>query len=167
METNYKGNPNLKPAAVPHSYTEAEVKEFIKCSRDPSYFIQKYVNIVSIDEGLVPFTLYPFQKTMVETFHHNRFTICKLPRQSGKSTTIISYLIHYVIFNETVNVAILANKAATARDLLGRFQLAYEHLPDWMQQGVMNWNKGSLELENGSKNYCGEYVRICGSWWFI
>ena len=151
METNYKGNPNLKPAAVPHSYTEPEVKEFIKCSRDPGYFIEKYVNIVSIDEGLVPFTLYPFQKTMVETFHHNRFTICKLPRQSGKSTTIISYLIHYVIFNETVNVAILANKAATARDLLGRFQLAYEHLPEWLQQGVMNWNKGSLELENGSK----------------
>ncbi|SVA95850.1 uncharacterized protein METZ01_LOCUS148704, partial [marine metagenome] len=88
---------------------------------------------------------------MVGTFHSNRFTICKLPRQSGKSTTIISYLIHYVIFNEAVNVAILANKAATARDLLGRFQLAYEHLPEWMQQGVMNWNKGSLELENGSK----------------
>ena len=134
-ETNYKGNPNLKPAAAPHSYTEAEVKEFIKCSRDPAYFIEKYVNIVSIDEGLVPFTLYPFQKTMIDTFHHNRFTICKLPRQSGKSTTIISYLIHYVIFNETVNVAILANKAATARDLLGRFQLAYEHLPAWLQQG--------------------------------
>ena len=150
-ETNYKGNPNLKPAAAPHSYTEVEVKEFIKCSRDPGYFIEKYVNIVSIDEGLVPFTLYPFQKTMIDTFHHNRFTICKLPRQSGKSTTIISYLIHYVIFNETVNVAILANKAATARDLLGRFQLAYEHLPAWLQQGVMNWNKGSLELENGSK----------------
>ena len=150
-ETNYKGNPNLKPAAVPHSYTPNEIKEFIKCSRDPGYFIEKYVNIVSIDAGLVPFKLYGFQKNMVETFHHNRFTICKLPRQSGKSTTIISYLIHYVIFNDTVNVAILANKAATARDLLGRFQLAYEHLPDWMQQGVMNWNKGSLELENGSK----------------
>ena len=149
--TNYKGNPNLKPAAVPHSYTEAEVKEFIKCQKNPAYFIENYVNIVSIDEGLVPFKLYDFQKEMVGTFHSNRFTICKLPRQSGKSTTIISYLIHYVIFNEAVNVAILANKAATARDLLGRFQLAYEHLPEWMQQGVMNWNKGSLELENGSK----------------
>ena len=149
--SHYKGNPNLKAAAVRHSNTEAEIKEFIKCSKDPTYFIEKYVNIVSIDEGLVPFTLYPFQKEMVDTFHENRFTICKLPRQSGKSTTILSYLIHYVIFNETVNVAILANKAATARDLLGRFQLAYEHLPGWLQQGVMNWNKGSLELENGSK----------------
>ena len=149
--THYKGNPNLKAAAVRHSYTEDQIKEFVKCSKDPTYFIQKYVQIVSIDEGLVPFHLYDFQKTMVDTFHDERFTICKLPRQSGKSTTIISYLIHYVIFNETVNVAILANKAATARDLLGRFQLAYEHLPGWLQQGVMNWNKGSLELENGSK----------------
>ena len=149
--TNYKGNPNLKPAAIEHAYTENEVREFIKCEKNPAYFIENYVNIVSIDEGLIPFKLYDFQKEMVGTFHSNRFTICKLPRQSGKSTTIISYLIHYVIFNEAVNVAILANKAATARDLLGRFQLAYEHLPEWMQQGVMNWNKGSLELENGSK----------------
>ena len=151
LRTNYKGNPNLKPAAIEHAYTEDEVKEFIKCQKNPAYFIENYVNIVSIDEGLVPFKLYDFQKEMVGTFHSNRFTICKLPRQSGKSTTIISYLIHYVIFNDAVNVAILANKAATARDLLGRFQLAYEHLPEWMQQGVMNWNKGSLELENGSK----------------
>ena len=151
LRTNYKGNPNLKPAAIEHAYTEDEVKEFIRCQKNPAYFIENYVNIVSIDEGLIPFKLYDFQKEMVGTFHSNRFTICKLPRQSGKSTTIISYLIHYVIFNDAVNVAILANKAATARDLLGRFQLAYEHLPEWMQQGVMNWNKGSLELENGSK----------------
>ena len=151
QRTNYKGNPNLKPAAIEHAYNEAEIKEFIKCQKNPAYFIENYVNIVSIDEGLIPFKLYDFQKEMVGTFHSNRFTICKLPRQSGKSTTIISYLIHYVIFNDAVNVAILANKAATARDLLGRFQLAYEHLPEWMQQGVMNWNKGSLELENGSK----------------
>ena len=92
--SHYKGNPNLKAAAVRHSYTEAEIKEFVKCSKDPTYFIQKYVNIVSIDEGLVPFTLYPFQREMVDTFHENRFTICKLPRQSGKCTTILSYLIH-------------------------------------------------------------------------
>ena len=147
----YKGNPNLKTAAVPQEFSEAQVKEFMKCAKDPVYFIQTYVKIVSIDEGLVPFNLYPFQKDIVGTFHKNRFTICKLPRQSGKSTTILSYLIHYIIFNETVNVAILANKASTARDLLSRLQLAYEHLPSWLQMGVMNWNKGSLELENGSK----------------
>ena len=109
QRTNYKGNPNLKPAAIDHAYTTDEVAEFIKCQKNPAYFIENYVNIVSIDEGLIPFKLYDFQKEMVGTFHSNRFTICKLPRQSGKSTTIISYLIHYVIFNEAVNVAILAN----------------------------------------------------------
>ena len=151
MTETYKGNPNLKSAGAEISFTEEQVKEFIKCSKNPGYFIENYVKIVSIDEGLIPFRLYDFQKEMIGTFHNNRFTICKLPRQSGKSTVLLAYLVHYLIFNETVSVAILANKAQTARDLLGRFQLAYEHLPDWMQQGVLNWNKGSLELENGSK----------------
>lgn len=150
-EKVYLGNPNLKRANVDQEWTKEEIKEYARCMKDPIYFIQQYIKIVSIDEGLVPFELYDFQKEMVGTFHQNRFTICKLPRQSGKSTTIIAYLLHYVLFNEQVNVAILANKAATARDLLGRLQLAYEHLPKWLQQGVMSWNKGSLELENGSK----------------
>tara|TARA_Y100000593_G_scaffold83142_1_gene156545 strand:+ start:2080 stop:3723 length:1644 start_codon:yes stop_codon:yes gene_type:complete len=147
----YLGNPNLKKANVTQEWTKEEVEEYAKCMKDPIYFIQEYIKIVNIDEGLVPFKMYDFQKEMVGTFHNNRFTICKLPRQSGKSTTIIAYLLHYVLFNAQVNVAILANKAATARDLLGRLQLAYEHLPKWLQQGVMSWNKGSLELENGSK----------------
>jgi len=151
MVETYKGNPNLKSALVRQEFTQDQVKDFIKCSQDPIYFIQKYVNIVSIDEGLVPFNMYPFQQDIIRTFHDNRFTICKLPRQSGKSTVVLSYLIHYILFNDQVNVAILANKASTARDLLSRLQLAYEHLPGWLQQGVMNWNKGSLELENGSK----------------
>tara|TARA_B100000315_G_scaffold91465_1_gene84085 strand:- start:957 stop:2582 length:1626 start_codon:yes stop_codon:yes gene_type:complete len=151
MAEKYKGNPNLKAAGQEISFTEEQVKEFVKCSKNPVYFIEQYVKIVNIDEGLIPFNLYSFQKEMIGTFHNNRFAICKLPRQSGKSTVLLAYLVHYLIFNETVNVAILANKAQTARDLLGRFQLAYEHLPEWMQQGVMNWNKGSLELENGSK----------------
>jgi hypothetical protein len=150
-EQVYLGNPNLKRANVAQSWTKEELQEYQRCMEDPLYFIQNYVKIVSLDEGLVPFKMYDFQKEMVGTFHSNRFTICKLPRQSGKSTTIISYLLHYVLFNDSVNVAILANKAATARDLLGRLQLAYEHLPKWLQQGVMAWNKGSLELENGSK----------------
>jgi hypothetical protein len=147
----YLGNPNLKKANVQQEWTEEQVKEYARCMQDPLYFIQTYVRIISLDEGLIPFKMYPFQKEMVGTFHKNRFTICKLPRQSGKSTTMISYLLHYSLFNPSVNIAILANKAATARDLLGRLQLAYEHLPKWLQQGVMSWNKGSLELENGSK----------------
>ncbi len=150
-ETVYLGNPNLKKANVAQEWTQEELIEYQKCMKDPIYFITNYLKIVSLDEGLVPFDMYDFQKEMVGTFHNNRFTICKLPRQSGKSTTIIAYLLHYVLFNASVNVAILANKAATARDLLSRLQLAYEHMPKWLQQGVMSWNKGSLELENGSK----------------
>ena len=150
MET-YLGNPNLKKANVQQEWTKHELQEYANCMEDPIYFIQNYVRIVSLDEGLIPFKMYPFQKEMVGTFHNNRFTICKLPRQSGKSTVMVSYLLHYALFNPAVNIAILANKAATARDLLGRLQLAYEHLPKWLQQGVMSWNKGSLELENGSK----------------
>ena len=150
-DATYLGNPNLKKANVQQEWTKKQLQEYARCMEDPLYFIQTYVRIVSLDEGLVPFKMYPFQKEMVGTFHKNRFTICKLPRQSGKSTTMISYLLHYSLFNPSVNIAILANKAATARDLLGRLQLAYEHLPKWLQQGVMSWNKGSLELENGSK----------------
>ena len=147
----YLGNPNLKKGHTKSRFTKKQIEEVLKCLDDPKYFISTYLKIVTIDKGLVPFEMYDFQRTMVDTFHDNRFTICKLPRQSGKSTIIVSYLLHYVLFNDNVNVAILANKSSTARDLLGRLQLAYEHLPKWMQQGVLNWNKGSIELENGSR----------------
>jgi len=151
MSENYLGNPNLFKAHTKQEYTEQQIVEIDKCMNDPVYFIKTYIRIVNIDEGLVPFEMYPFQEKMVRSFDANRFSICKLPRQSGKSTTIIAYLLHQVIFNDNINVAILANKSTTARDLLGRLQLAYENLPTFLQQGVLNWNKGSLELENGSK----------------
>ena len=147
----YLGNPNLKKVNVPVEFTQEQIIEFEKCSKDPLYFIQNYVKIVSLDLGLVPFKMYNFQKEMVGTMHNNRFTICKLPRQSGKSTTIVSYLLHYALFNPNCNIAILANKSSTARDILGRLQLAYENIPKFLQQGVLNWNKGNIELENGSK----------------
>ena len=147
----YLGNPNLKKANTPHEFTEEQVIEFIKCKNDPVYFARNYIKIVSLDYGLVNFDMYPFQEKLIQNFHDNRFNICKMPRQTGKSTTCISYLLHYAVFNDNVNIAILANKASTARDLLQRLQLAYENLPKWMQQGIISWNKGSLELENGSK----------------
>ena len=147
----YLGNPNLKAANQKTRFTKKQVEEFIRCQDNPIYFIENYLQIVTLDHGLQPFKMFNFQKEMVDTFHNNRFSICKLPRQSGKSTTIIAYLLHYAIFNSNVNIAILANKAAIARDLLGRLQLAYENLPKFIQQGVINWNKGSLELENGSR----------------
>ena len=147
----YLGNPNLKKANVAYDFSQDDVKEFVKCSTNPVYFIREYIRIVSLDEGIIPFTMYDFQEDMVERFHEHRFNIAKLPRQSGKSTIVTAYLLWYVLFNDNVNVAILANKAATAREMLGRLQLTYENLPKWMQQGIVGWNKGSLELENGSK----------------
>ena len=147
----YLGNPLLKKANTPIEFTKDQIEQFIKCKKDPVYFAKNYIKIVSLDHGLVPFKMYKFQEKLIKNFHDHRFNVCKMPRQSGKSTTVVSYLLHYALFNDNVNIAILANKASTARDLLGRLQLAYENLPKWMQQGVLIWNRGSLELENGSK----------------
>jgi hypothetical protein len=147
----YLGNPLLKKANTSMEFTQEQILEFMRCKDDPVYFAKNYVRIVTLDHGLMPFDLYPFQEKLINNFHENRFNICKMPRQTGKSTTVVSYLLHYAVFNDNVNIGILANKAATARELLDRLQTAYENLPKWMQQGVISWNKGSLELENGSK----------------
>ena len=150
-EKSYLGNANIKSAGVDTEYTKEQIEEYAKCASDPMYFIETYIKIVSLDEGLVQFKPYDFQKNILNSIHDDRFVICKMPRQSGKSTTVISYLLYYVLFNPQVNVAILANKLSTARELLSRLKLAYEHLPKWLQQGVVEWNKGSIVLENGSK----------------
>ena len=147
----YLGNPNLKKANVQQEFTKDQILEFVACKEDPVYFAKRHVKIVSLDEGLTPFKPYHFQEKLITNFHENRFNICKMPRQTGKSTTVVAYLLHYAVFNDSVNIGILANKAATARELLSRLQTAYENLPKWMQQGIISWNKGSLELENGSK----------------
>ena len=153
MATNdvYLGNPNLKKAGTPIQFTKKQVQEWIKCKKDPIYFATHYIKIISLDEGLVPFDMYDFQRRILQDFHENRFNIAKLPRQTGKSTTVVAYLLYYAIFYDSVNIGILANKASTARELLGRLQLAYENLPKWMQHGILVWNKGNVDLENGSK----------------
>ena len=147
----YLGNPNLKKVGTEIQFSKDQIKEYLKCKEDPVYFAMTYIKIISLDEGIVPFNMWDFQQELIESFHENRFNIAKLPRQTGKSTTCVSYLLHYILFNDNVNVGILANKLSTARDLLGRLQLAYEQLPLWLQQGIVVYNKGSMELENGSK----------------
>ena len=147
----YLGNPLLKKANTPIEFTQEQIEEYIKCKDDPVYFAQNYVQIVTLDHGLQPFKTYDFQEKLINRFHNHRFNICKMPRQTGKSTTCVSYLLHYAIFNDSVNIGILANKATTARELLARLATAYENLPKWMQQGILVWNKGNIELENGSK----------------
>jgi hypothetical protein len=151
MDDGYLGNARLKRTGTELSYTEEQVVEIAKCAEDPVYFIKTYVKIVNVDRGLIPFDMWDFQEDMVRTFHNNRFTIAKMPRQVGKTTTTVGYMLWAAIFNEEYTVGILANKGQLARDILGRIQKAYEYLPSWLQQGIMTWNKGSLELENGSK----------------
>ena len=147
----YLGNPNLKNVGQNIDWTEASLEEYMKCKEDPEYFIQKYIRIVHVDKGLVPFEMYDYQQDMIHKFTDNRFVICKMPRQTGKSTTICAYLLHFALFNEQSNIAILANKGSTSREILQRLKTAYEHLPKWLQQGVVVWNRGNIELENGSK----------------
>lgn len=147
----YRDNPLLKKAGVKVEYTQEQVDEYIKCSKDPVYFAENYVTIVNVDVGLMKFKMWDFQKKMIETYHQNRFSITKCPRQVGKTTTSVAYLLWLTLFTDTQNVAVLANKGSLARDILGKYQLAYENLPMWLQQGVLVWNKGNVELENGSK----------------
>ncbi len=151
MSEFYNNNPNLKASGQSLQWTEEQAKEYVKCMEDPIYFIRTYVKIINLDQGLINFDLYPFQEKMINSFYDNRFTICKIGRQSGKSITCIAFFLHYILFEKDVSVALLANKLATARELLGRLQMAFEHLPHWLQQGVEVWNKGSIELENGSR----------------
>ena len=147
----YLGNPLLKKANTQIQFTAEQIEEFVKCKNNPVYFAKNYIKIVTLDHGLQQFSPYHFQENLINNFHSHRFNICKMPRQTGKSTTVVSYLLHYAIFNDNVNIAILANKASTARDLLQRLQTAYENLPNWLQQGIVAWNRGSMELDNGSK----------------
>ena len=151
VKDSYRDNPLLKKVGVEHPYTEEQVQEYIKCSKDPVYFCMNYIKIVNVDEGLISFKMWDFQKEMINLFKDNRFVITKCPRQVGKTTTTVGYLLWATIFTDSQNVAVLANKGSLARDILAKYQLAYENLPQWLQQGVVTWNKGNVELENGSK----------------
>lgn len=146
---SYRDNPLLKRVGVQVNFTEEQVDEYIKCSKDPIYFA-KYIKIITLDEGVTDFKMYDFQKDMIQTFHKNRFTIMKCPRQVGKTTTTVAYLLWTILFQDAQSIAVLANRGETARGILGKLQLAYENLPMWLQQGVVEWNKGRVELENGS-----------------
>lgn len=147
----YLGNPKLKRSGVEFQYTQEQLVEITKCIKDPVYFIKNYVKIVNVDRGLIPFETWPFQEEMVKGFHINRFSIAKMPRQVGKTTTVAGYMLWCVLFQDDYKIAILANKGDLARDILGRIKYSYEYLPLWMQQGILEWNKGNIVLENGSE----------------
>jgi hypothetical protein len=148
---HYLGNPKLKRVNMAMNLTEDQVREFVKCAQDPTYFIENYVKIITLDKGFVQIDLYPFQKQVVNDINNNRRVIVKAGRQVGKTTIIVGYILWYILFNQDKTVAILANKASTSREILARIKLAYEALPMWIQQGVKVWNKGDIELENGCR----------------
>lgn len=151
VNESYLGNQNLKRSNVKIAWTPEQVAEWMKCAKDPTYFIEKYIKIINVDKGLINFNLYDYQKEIVELAVEERFVICKMPRQCGKTTTLVGVMLWYVLFHDSYNIAILAHKLQQAREILSRIQLAYEHLPKWIQQGIVEWNKGNIELENNSK----------------
>ncbi len=151
MSDLYLNNPLLKKAYVSIEYTQEQIEEVIKCSKDINYFIKTYTKIISLDRGLINFEMYPFQEDMSRTIADNRFTVIKTCRQAGKTTTSAAVILWHAIFNDSYTIAILANKLSTAREILSRVQRGYENLPKWLQQGVVTWNKTNIELENGSQ----------------
>lgn len=151
MVRTYMGNPNVKAPFVEMEYTQEQLQQYQMCAKDPIYFAETFVRIMSVDFGNIPFTLYGFQRNMIKDFNERRFNICKLPRQCGKSTTSVAYLLWYILFNPGKTVGILANKGELAQEILSRLAMAYESLPYWLQQGCEAFNKRSIELENGSK----------------
>lgn len=155
MSNFYNNNINLKSVGVSVQYTEEQLQEYIKCKSDPIYFIENYCKVISLDLGLVPFKLYDYQKRFILAMHNNNRTIIKVFRQGGKTQTVAAYLLHYSIFNDNKTIAILANKAAASREILSRYQMMFESLPEYLQQGVKVYNKGNIELENGSIVFTG------------
>ena len=147
----YLGNPNVKRDGIVTQWTNEEVLEYARCMKDPSYFATTYCKIISLDEGLVPFELYPYQEKMFEAFNTNRFNIVLACRQSGKSISSVAYLLWYALFHTEKTIAVMANKGATAREMLGRITLMLENLPFFLQPGCKALNKGSIEFSNNSR----------------
>ena len=147
----YLGNSQIKRDGISQSWTKEELSEYVKCTENPSYFARNYVKVIHLDHGLVPFDLYPYQEEMFNHFKNNRFSIVLACRQSGKSISSIAYLLWYVLFHPEKSVAILANKGATAREMLARMTLMLENIPFFLQPGCKAVNKGSLEFSNNSK----------------
>lgn len=148
---NFLSNPKLKKIGVKIEYTEEQFREYVKCVQDPIYFINNYIKIIALDEGLISFKMWDFQEDFVNTFHNNRFTIAKYGRRSGKTATVSAYIIWCILFNKNFNAAVLSYNLKASKAIMATIQLAYEELPKWLQQGVVVWNKTDIELENGSK----------------
>lgn len=152
--TSFRNNTNLRPEGEVIGYTKEMIEEFAKCKADPIYFIENYVHVIHPDRGIVKMVLYDYQHRLIEGYHNNRFVLGLTARQMGKTVSAAAYFVWYIIFNENKSVAILANKQATADEIMSRIRMAYEYLPKWLQVGVVDWNKRSIGLENKSRVFC-------------
>jgi len=151
-DAGYNGNPNLPLPNAEVSLTDKELKEYVKCAEDVYYFINSFVKIVHVDHGIVPFAMWPFQREIIKAFEDNRFVICKLSRQSGKSTVVVcGYFLWYILFRPDVSVGILANKESTAIELLRRLKQSYELLANFLKQGIIKWDQKLIMLANNSR----------------
>lgn len=148
---SYNGNPNVKRDGVQQAWTQKDILEYTKCMNDPAYFAETYLKVISLDRGLVPFKLYPYQHNMFNHFENNRFSIVLACRQSGKSISSVGYLLWFACFHSEKTIAILANKGSTAREMLARITLMLENLPFFLQPGCKALNKGSIEFSNNSR----------------
>ena len=155
MGDGYLGNQHLKKIGEEIEWSPDLLKEYMKCAQDPIYFAKNYIKIVHVDKGLVPFEMYDYQENITRKITDNRRLAVLTARQSGKTTTAMAIILHYVLFNEFKTVAILANKGDAAREVMARVKLAFESLPKWLQQGVEEWNKGNIALENGCQVLAG------------
>ena len=149
----YMGNPNLKRVGTTFEYPQHLVEEYERCMDDPIYFAEKYIKIVTVDRGLIPIELFDYQKELIEAFKDNNRLILTTARQMGKTTAAVVLILHFILFNEHKEVALLSNKLAGATEILSRIRIAYEALPLWLQQNVVAWNKSTVELANGCKVY--------------
>src|SRR6056300_190704 len=148
---SYLGNISVKRDGVVQEWTKEQIIEYQKCMQSPAYFARTYCKIISLDEGLVPFSLYPYQEKMFKHFNENRFSIVLACRQSGKSISSVGYIIWYACFHSEKTIAILANKGSIAREMLARVTLMLENLPFFLQPGCKALNKGSIEFSNNSR----------------
>ena len=147
---HFQGNPLVKKVGAKIQFSKEQVEEFVKCAQDPFYFIEKYMKIVTIDSGVQVIKLYDFQREMIEKFINEKFILAKCARQSGKTIGVESFILWSILFKDNYRIGMFANKFDTSKKILKEIKYSYEQLPMWLQQGVITWNKHSIELENGS-----------------
>ena len=144
----------IKKAHKKHKYSKTQVEQLEKCmdpKSGPLYFMKQFMKIQHPVKGSIPFQPFPYQERLIESYNDHRFSIAMLPRQTGKTTCASGFLIWYAMFRPDSQILIAAHKYAGASDIMSRVRYAYEMLPSWIKAGVTQYNRNSIEFDNGSK----------------